>query len=200
MFLPNKEKSMKVEELKALIGKFTQDGTVDFDELNKAINTEFDVLIDRKVTSAKESSKDEHVNEFIKSQGLDNVDQFTALIKNSKATATELSEKVTRYEQELASLKGEYEGIKSKNDEYMYMSKLSDVDPRYQKFVLSEIKGLINDKVDFDTAKESYLADNAHYLADTGTIITKPPKGGQPNKEADSITAILERKHGIKLD
>lgn len=195
-----KEIRMKLEELKALVTEHTADDVVNYEELNKVINSKFDGLIEAKVTKAKELAKNENIAEFIKEQGYENIDQFTSSVKNTKATSSELSEKVTRYEAELEALRNDNLQLKSTNDEYTYLSKLNNVDDKYKKFVMSEIKGLVNDTTDFATAQEQYLANNAHYLKDSEPIVTKTPKGGQPITKPDSITSILEAKHGIKLE
>jgi len=192
---------MKIEELKLLIDEHSNDGELNHDDLNKAINAKFDGLIESKVTKAKDSAKDANVAEFITNQGFENIDQFNAFVNNSKATSTELSEKVTRYETELETLKGENGTLKSQNDEYAYMGKLSDIDPKYQKFVMSEIKGLVNDSTDFETAKSNYLADNVHYLKDNNEpITTRLPKNNEKLTQSDGVLAILEKKSGIKLE
>lgn len=191
---------MKLEELKALVTEHTKEDVVNFEELNKVINSKFDGLIDVKVAKAKELAKSENIAEFIKEQGYENIDQFTSNVKNVKATSSELSEKVTRYEQELEALKNDNLKLKSANDEYTYISKLSNVDDKYKKFVMSEIKGLVNETTDFATAQEQYLANNVHYLKDSESIVTKLPKGDQPLNKPDGVTAILEAKHGIKLE
>ena len=191
---------MKIEELKSLIEEHTKEDVLDHEALNKAINMQFDALIDSKLGKYKETSKGEVLGEFIKEQGFENIDQYNAFLKNTKATSTELSEKATRYEQELEQLKSLNASLKSQNDEYTYMSKLNDVDDRFKKFVYSEIRGLVNDDTDFDTAKSSYLANNANYLKDNEKIVTKLPKNQTPNTQTDGVTAILEKKHGIKLE
>lgn len=192
---------MKNEELKTLIEKYTVEDVLNHDELNKAINAQFDTLIDTKVSKAKENAMGGNIEAFIKEQGFENIDQFNSFVKNSKATSTELTEKVTRYETELEALRNDNTTLKSANENYTYSSKLSDVDDKYKKFVMSEIKGLVNDDMDFDTAKEKYLTDNAHYLRDkTEKIVTKLPKGGEQAQVTDGVAAILERKHGIKLE
>lgn len=192
---------MKTTELQALIDENTVDGELNIEAVNKAVNSQFDALIDAKVTKAKESGKSENVETFIKDQGFDNIDQFNAFVKNTKSTSTELTEKVTRYEQELESLRGENGTLKGRVDEYTHLGQLKNVDPKYQKFVMSEIKGLVNDTMDFEEAKEKYLTDNAHYLADNDTpIVTKVPKGSETLPPSDGIIAALEAKSGIKLE
>lgn len=192
---------MKIEELKSLVDKHTAEDGVNYDELNKAINAKFDGLIESKVSKAKETGKGENIEAFIKDQGFENIDQFTAFVKNSKATSTELTEKVTRYETELDALKGENGKLKVENDNYAYLGKLSNVKEDMREFALYKIKGLMDDGTDFDTAKDKYLTDNVHYLADNDTkIVTKLPKGGEHRTQPDGVVAALERKHGIKLE
>lgn len=191
---------MKIEELKSMIDEYSADGEINHEELNKAINSKFDVLIESKVTKAKNSAKSENIAEFLNEQGYENIDQFTAFVKNSKATSSELSEKASRLEAELSKIQGEYKTAKQLAEEYQYMGKLDDVAPQFRKFVMSEVKGLVNDEVDFETAKKGYLEKNAQYVKDSESIVTKVPKGDQPKPQADGVLGILERKHGIKLE
>lgn len=192
--------TMKIEELKALIDEASNDGEINHETLNKAINSNFDALIDVKVTKAKESSQATNIAEFIKGQGFENIDQFNAFVKNTKAASTELSEKVTRYESELEALRTENGSLKTTNDEYTYMGKLNNVDEKYKKFVFNEVKGLTDESTDFETAAEQYLANNVHYLRDNESIVTKIPKGQTKTEQSDGVLAILEDKHGIKLE
>lgn len=191
---------MKIEELKSLIDEHTGEDGIDNDSLNKAINARFDALIDVKVKKAKASAETENIASFIESQGFENIDQFNAFVKNSKATSTELTEKVTRFETELEALRNENGQLKSANEEHTYLSKLSGVDDKYKKFLYSEIKGLVNEETDFDTARDSYLKDNPHYLKDNSQIVTKIPQNSDTANKTDGVTAILEKKHGIKLE
>lgn len=192
---------MKQTELQELLSEHTVDGELNIDALNKAINAKFDPVIEAKVAKAKGSGKQDHINEFLTEQGYENVDQFTAFVKNSKAGASELTEKVSRYESELQALTAERDSLKSQTEEYGYMSKLGKVDDRFKKFVMSEVKGLTNDDTDFDTALETYLTDNAHYLAEQAPIVTKTPKSGNKlDHGSNSEIARLEEKYNIKLE
>jgi hypothetical protein len=191
---------MKLEELKQLMDSHSVDGELNHDELNKAINAKFDGLIDSKIMRAKDNAKDSIISEFITEQGFENIDQYTAFVNNSKSTSTELSEKVTRFETELEALKGVNGTLQAENENFKYSSKLGDVDDRYKKFVMSEIKGLVKDDVDFETAKTTYLTDNTQFLKDNESIVTKLPKGNEQSTQTDGVLAILEKKNGIKLE
>ena len=192
---------MKIEELKALIDKYTTDEGLNHEELNKDINAQFDALIDGKVTKAKASAKSENIEEFIKEQGFENLDQYNAFVKNTKSASNELTEKATRLETEYGAIKSEYEKLKAENESYTYLSKLDGVDDKFKKFALSEIKGLINDETDFDTAKTKYFEENPQYLKESGSqMVTKTPKGTTKTVQGDGVLSILEAKHNIKLE
>lgn len=196
-----KGECMKIEELKALIDSYTSDGEINHDELNKAVNAKFDALIDLKVSKAKESGKAETIAEFITEQGFENLDQFTASVKNTKATASELSEKVTRYEQELQALQSENVTLKTANDDYSFMGKLSDVDEKYRKYALSEIRGLMQKgEIDFDAAKSTFVESNPQFGKQGTEIVTRVPQNNTTNQQSDGVLAILEKKSGIKLE
>lgn len=193
---------MKQTELTQLVEEFTEDGTINLEGLNAKINEKFDVLIASKVEKAKTSAYDENINKFIADNGFENIDQYSAFVKNTKAGADELSEKVTRYETELQAVTSERDTLKSQNMEYGYMNKLNGVQEPYRKFVMSETKGLVNDDNDFDTALEGFLADNPQYAVSQEPITTKPPKGALPGVggTGDAVLDILSKKHNIQLE
>ena len=64
------------------------------------------------------------------------------------------------------ALKSELETLKAEKADRELIGKLSDkkVRPEFQKFVLSEVKGKVNDKVTFDKALDEYLKDNSQYI------------------------------------
>ena len=64
-------------------------------------------------------------------------------------------------------IKNELETLKTEKADRELIEKLSGkkVKPEFQKFVLSEIKGLVTEDKDFDKAMDEYLKENAQYLA-----------------------------------
>jgi len=87
---------MKIEQLQALIDANTEDGVINLEVINKAINEETDILIEKKRAKAVEDAKATIINDYIKSEGFDSEDAYKAFLKNSKAGATEVTEKATR--------------------------------------------------------------------------------------------------------
>lgn len=66
------------------------------------------------------------------------------------------------------SLKNELETLKAEKADRELIGKLSEkkVKSEFQKFVLSEVKGKVTDKITFDKALEEYLKENSQYIAD----------------------------------
>ena len=64
-------------------------------------------------------------------------------------------------------MKAELEKLKNEKADNELIGKLSakNVKPEFRKFVLSEIKGKIDDKTNFDKAMEDYLKENAQYIS-----------------------------------
>ena len=73
------------------------------------------------------------------------------------------------------ALKQENEQLKAEKverDMYSLISK-KNVDDRYAKFVLSEVKGKVTDKVNFETALDEYLKENEQFVKNENPIIRK---------------------------
>lgn len=87
-------------------------------------------------------------------------DKFDEQIRKSK---NEMS-KYADYD----SLKNELETLKAEKADRELIGKLSEkkVKSEFQKFVLSEVKGKVTDKITFDKALEEYLKENSQYIAD----------------------------------
>ena len=65
------------------------------------------------------------------------------------------------------TIKTELETLKTEKADRELIEKLSakKVKPEFQKFVLSEIKGKVTEEMPFDKAMETYLKENAQYIA-----------------------------------
>lgn len=67
----------------------------------------------------------------------------------------------------------DYEDIKAENEklknekvenEYLQQVSSANVDTKFQKFVLAEVKGLVTDKKDFKTCLAEYLKENTQFV------------------------------------
>lgn len=68
------------------------------------------------------------------------------------------------------NLKAEVETLRAEKAEREFLEKINakKIRPEFQKFVLSEVKGKIDDKTNFDKALENYVTDNPQYVTEIG--------------------------------
>lgn len=79
-----------------------------------------------------------------------------------KKTSQNDSEKLTELENSNTAKEKEIQQLKT-----LLKVKDSDVKKEFQKFVASEVMGLVNESTDFDTALKNYKADNPQYFGET---------------------------------
>lgn len=106
------------------------------------------------------------------------------------------------------AIKQELEAFRTEKADRELLEKLSakKVKPEFQKFVLAEVKGKVTDEVTFDKAMESYLKDNAQYIASEESVKTffknssVPLEGGAGTKSGTNakMNGILRSGFGYK--
>jgi len=103
-----------------------------------------------------------------------------------KKTSQNDSEKLTELENSNTAKEKEIQQLKT-----LLKVKDSDVKKEFQKFVASEVMGLVNESTDFDTALKNYKADNPQYF---GEVVVKKVQsspnlsnGGQKEITTNSI-------------
>ena len=191
---------MKLEELKALVEKHTADGVVNFDELNKAINTSFDAVIEKKEEAARNGVdvagyKAAGAAELLKKYNFDNEDSFSAYVVNAKQGETELSQKATRLENEKRSLEGkiaQLEGnVGSLTVERTQLARLNTtvtsgtVNPEFAEFVVDKVSKSLGEGEDFGEKLTAFIEANPQYSTsserrDIGEQTGKPYGGKNP--------------------
>ena len=88
-----------------------------------------------------------------------------------------LSESTQGYEElktNYETLKADYESLQGKQAEAEKISMINeaDVNPKFTKFVLTEVSGLVNESKDFKTALAEYLKENKEFLKGSkGTFV-----------------------------
>ena len=82
-----------------------------------------------------------------------------------KKTSQNDSEKLTELENSNTAKEKEIQQLKT-----LLKVKDSDVKKEFQKFVASEVMGLVNESTDFDTALKNYKTDNPQYF---GEVVVK---------------------------
>lgn len=77
---------------------------------------------------------------------------------------------VTKYA-DYDTIKAELEVLRAEKEEAAYISEAAaaNVDERFRKFVVSEVKGLVTDKKDFKTSLAEYIKENPQFVTDTKT-------------------------------
>lgn len=140
-----------MEELKALFGE----GSLSYEEFSQKLGEAKDIkLANLKsgtyVDKAKYDKLETSVNDW--------KTKFEALTESTKG----FEELQNNYE----TLKTDYETLKTKQDEADKMSLISgaNVNPKFAKFIYTEVLSQVNDKKDFQTALSEYLKDNKEFL------------------------------------
>ncbi|MFA5239799.1 MAG: hypothetical protein WC476_08865 [Phycisphaerae bacterium] len=184
---------MKLEELKALVEKHTVDDVVNYDELNKAINASFDVVIEKKETAAKKGVESEYkaagASELLKKYSFDNEDSFSAYVVNAKQGETELSQKATRLETEKGKLETkirELEGsIGALSSEKAQLAMLNQtvtsgtVKPEFAEFVVDKVSKSVGEGEEFSEKLATYIEANPQYGVTDGRPNIGEPTGGK---------------------
>jgi len=184
---------MKIEELKALFEQHSTEEGTDYEKLNEAINADIDAVLDRKKAKMMEAAKGETLESFLKEQGFDNFDSYTAFVKNSKATATEVTEKATRLEQELAAERKRMADYEAKVKQFETEKQISalGISAEFGDYAMYKINQMVNDEVTFEEAAKKFVADNQHILDAKGLPDMRQPK---PKEFDNPIMDEVERK------
>lgn len=189
---------MKLEELKALITKHTKDGEIDHEALNKDINTNFDVVIEKKVKAATDSvdvepHKAAGVADFLKELGVESKEALKAKLENASKDETELGKKVSGLETDKATLTkrvGELETAyaallseKTNMERVHYATSKGNVKPEFADYVVEKVSKGLDKDAKFEDALTDYLKENKQYavnepVPDKGNPTKTPSIGG----------------------
>ena len=139
-----------MEELKSLFGE----GSLSYEEFSQKLSEANVKLVNLKSGNYVDKSKYEKLE---KSQ-TEWQTKFSALEESTKG----FSELQTQYD----TLKSDYDALKEKQDTAEKMSLITgaNVNPKFAKFVASEVQALTNESKDFKTALGEYLKDNKEFL------------------------------------
>ena len=180
----NKNRRLKMEELKSLFGE----NSLSFDEFNQKLNEAKDTINLANLKSNRYVERDKY--EKAEKNLNDWKTKFSALEESTKG----FSELQTQYD----TLKADYDALKEKQDTAEKMSLITgaNVNPKFAKFVASEVQALTNESKDFKTALGEYLKDNKEFLnANRGSYVDLE-KGMPKTKSENEI--INEKIRGIR--
>lgn len=171
-----------MEELKSLFG----DGSLNYEEFSQKLSEANIKLANLKAGNYVDKAKYEKLE---KSQS-EWQTKFSALEESTKG----YGELQTNYD----TLKGEYDLLKTKQEEMERMTLIAqaNVNPKFAKFVMSEVGTSVNDGKDFETALGEYLKDNKEFLNTTKGTYVDLEKGTPKTKSENEI--INEKIRSIR--
>lgn len=158
-----------MEELKALFGE----GSLSYEEFEQKLGESNDIKLanlksGNYVDKAKYEKLEKSHNEW--------QTKYSALEEQTKG----YGELQTSYD----NLKLDYDALISKQDETNKMSMInsSNVNPKFARFVYTEVQSMVNDNKDFQSALSEYLKDNKEFL--------NTPKGSYVNLEQGNVVPM----------
>lgn len=95
------------------------------------------------------------------------------------------------------TLKADYETLQKKQEEADKISLISgaNVNPKFAKFVMTEVSSLTNENKDFKTALEEYLKDNKEFInVNRGTHIDLESGKGQQMSNNDIMNKMIRKR------
>ena len=199
---------MKRKELEELLKNNTkEDNNIDieavFEQINKHVNEISAKNIEKERNSFKDEVSSEVKNEFIKQYGFENVDQFGAFVKNSKASATETSEALSRVQTEYDNFKETYSSLekqyKEVNNELTSMKNLKlareiGVKDDFLDFALFEAQKLVNEETSLSDAFGNLRESKPYVFGDKEVKVGKEVKG----KKVETKSPFLEANERLK--
>ena len=172
-----------MEELKSLFG----DGSLSYDEFEQKLSEAGDTIklanlkSGNYVDKAKYDKAESGVNEW--------KTKYSALEEKTKDYDSLLSERDT--------LKADYTALQSKQAEAEKMSEINsaNVNPRFAKFVYTEVTSQMKDGDDFKTSLGEYLKANKEFLnTSKGTYVNLESGTTPPKSKNETMNEFLRRK------
>jgi hypothetical protein len=172
-----------MEELKSLFGE----GSLSYEEFSQKLGEAKDIKLanlksGNYVDKAKYEKLETSVNEW--------QTKYSALEESTKG----YGDLQATYD----TLKADYDALITKQDEAEKMNLISgsNVNPKFAKFVYTEVQSLVNESKDFKTALTEYLKENNQYLNTQKSPYIDLEKGGGQQKTENQI--INEKIRGIR--
>ena len=172
-----------MEELKSLFG----DGSLSYEEFSQKLGEATDIKLanlksGNYVDKAKYEKLEKSHNEW--------QTKFSALEENTRG----FGDLQTKYD----ALKTDYDALVTKQDEAEKMSLINsaNVNPKFAKFIYTEVQSMTDESKDFKTALEEYLKDNKEFLNNPRGTYVDLEKGLGQQKNENQI--INEKIRGIR--
>jgi len=162
-----------MEELKSLFGE----GSLSYDEFSQKLSEAGETIKLANLKSDKYVDKDR----LVKAET--DLEAFKEKYNTLKTSADGFEKMKTEFE----TMKTDYSNLQTKYNEMERMGMIdkSNVNPKFAKFIYSEVNPLVNEKKDFQTCLDEYLKENSQYLKTSqGTYVNL--QNGEGHKDASS--------------
>lgn len=172
-----------MEELKSLFGE----SSLNYEEFSQKLGEAKDTINLANLKSDKYVDKDKLVKAEKKLTELQT--KFSALEESTKG----FGELQSSYD----TLKANYDALITKQDEADKMSLISgaNVNPKFAKFIYSEVQSMTSESKDFKTALEEYLEDNKEFLnPKQSTYVNLEGGTPQPKSQNEKINDFIRRR------
>jgi DNA repair exonuclease SbcCD ATPase subunit len=172
-----------MEDLKSLFGE----SSLSYEEFSQKLSEAKDTIklanlktgnyVDRaKFEKAEQSAQDLRVK----------FDELTNSTKDYESIKTERDTIKSQYE--------ELQGKLDRNEKFNLISS-QNVNPKFAKFVYSEVQAMVNDKKDFQTALSEYLKENKEFLNGAkGTYVDLEKGVSTPLSTNEQINKFIRSK------
>lgn len=148
--------------------------------------SELDEMFSKRASRAKEKA----LNDYKKS---DEFKQFKQFLEDNKTAEQKNKERL----QELEGYKNRAEELERQLSDYKNIEQLREknIDSKYHKFINFEVKQMVEEGKDFNTALEEYLTANPDYVGTTTTGITTGRRN--TNGHVDTDLDELRKAMGV---
>jgi hypothetical protein len=171
-----------MEEIKALFGE----SSLNYEEFSQKLGEAKDIKLanlksGNYVDKAKYDKLETSVNEW--------QTKYSALEESTKG----YGDLQTNYD----TLKADYDALVTKQEETNKMGLISgaNVNPKFAKFVYTEVQSMTNDKKDFQTALTEYLKENKEFLnVKPSTYVNLEGGISQPKTENEKMNNFIRSK------
>lgn len=202
-----------MKNIKSLIEQHTNDeGVIDYDSVETAVNDEVNNIVAKNKPDTDKLKQDLHgevAKEIIGGLGIEGqtVDDLKLWAKKMAGNTDEFKETNIKLEQELESLKKQYEEVETaKNNieqEYTNTQQLQKIkqlgvkDDETAEFVKFKLDKLVGDDKDFDTALDEFRNESPSYFRQkevtTFRRVQNPDSNVSDDKDADVLRAFEAR-------
>ena len=170
-----------MEELKSLFG----DGSLSYEQFEQKLGEAGETVKLANLKTGNYVDKDKYAK--AEHQATEWKTKFEALSESTKG--------YTELQANYDNLKAEHEALQNKvaTGEKMSLIDASNVNPKFAKFVYTEVNAMTNDKKDFKTALDEYLKDNGQFVNARGTYVNLQNGAGDAKSAGEKFNDQIRK-------